>query len=70
MAELERYRRIVAKNEVVKFPERLYLASDNEVIFALVEKIEKKENIVLDFSTTIAIDIGSSIYIKAFIDHL
>ena len=68
--ELEEYRRCVAVNEVITFPERLNLAHEDEAIFALINTVEEKNNAVLDFSETNFIDIGSALYIKAFIDHL
>lgn len=70
LTELEEYHKFVATHEVVTFPERLYLASEDEAIFDLIKAAEEKDNIYLDFSKTKFIDIGSSIYIRAFIDHL
>jgi len=70
IAELDRHNRLIASKELIKFPEKLYLANKNEEVFALIEKIEGKNDVVLDFSRTKYIDIGSALYIKAFIDHL
>ena len=40
--ELEEYRKCVAVNEAIPFPERLNLAHEDEAIFALINKAEEK----------------------------
>lgn len=67
--EVEQHNRLLSNSEVVKFPENLYLADACGNIFSLIAEAEGKDDVILDFSQTKRIDIGSAVYIKAFVDN-
>jgi len=49
----------------------MFLEKNNgEDIFLLVEEAESKQKVILDFSNTRYVDVGSMCYIRAFVDYL
>ena len=59
---------LLSTRQIVTFPQNLSIAEG--IVFSLIETAEEKDNIALDFSRTKNIDIGSAIYVKAFVDSL
>lgn len=70
--ESEHRNRLVSKNgNVIRFPERLFLDQNGyDGVFSLMKEIEDKDFVVLDFSETKYVDIGSICYIRAFMDYI
>lgn len=57
------------KNKVV-FPEKLYLESEDEKIVKYINEAEKLDKPNFDFSKVMSIDVGSALYVKAYIDYV
>ena len=70
--ELEKYNKLLSsKNDVIKFPRELFLEKNSgDDFFALIEEALNKSHVILDFSHTRFVDIGSMCYIRAFVDYL
>lgn len=57
-----------ARLHIIQLPKSVYLLTPDEKIFQIINEAENKERICFKFSTVQNIDVGSMLYIKAFID--
>ncbi len=55
--------------ETIKFSNNLYLASSDEQIFKKIKTAENLSAVRFSFSNVKSVDVGSMLYIKAFIDY-
>lgn len=58
------------KHEKITFPKEVFLESEDEKIFRYINDTEKLKQPIFDFSYIKNIDVGSALYIKAYIDYL
>lgn len=70
--ELEKHNELVSRRkDIIRFPRELFLEKNNgEDVFALMAKALTEKYVILDFSDTRYVDIGSMCYILAFINYL